>query len=276
MRGFERFEWLYPYALQALRIAAVFVFALVAVRLVNGFLGRLRGRFLAAMLRESGVRAPSREIEKRAATISLVLRKTITAVIWIGAILMALNEARFNITPLLAGAGVAGLALGMGAQTLVGDLIAGIFILIENYIRVDDIVIINGTVGQVQEVNLRTTVLRSEDGTLHVFRNASIRTLSNMTWEHAYAVVDVRTGHQEDPDRVAVVLKEIGDAMAAEEPYASAVLEPLEVLGVERLTDFGFVTQARVKTLPTLQFAVSRELNRRIKKRFAELGIELK
>lgn len=265
---------LYPFLVQGGRIVALLAAALIAVRLSDAFFGRFRGRLLASMMERAAVPGP--EIDKRAATISEMLRKTLKTLIYGGAIMMALREARFDIGPLLAGAGVAGIAIGLGAQTLVRDMIGGVFILLENQIRVDDYVAINGTAGRVEELNLRTTVLRGNNGTVHVFRNGAINTLSNMTWDHSSYLFSVRTSYKEDPDRVAEVLKELGDELRREEPYTAAIIGPLEVLGVDQLADVGFVTQARFQTRPMLQWMVGREMNRRIKKKFTELGIELK
>lgn len=268
--------WMQPYAMQAIRIVAILAFALIASRLSNSFLKRFRGRALARMMAHAGPPAPAAEIQKRANTINEIFRKTLTAVIWAVAVMMALRIAGFDIAPLIAGAGVAGLAIGFGAQSIVRDLISGVFILLENRIRIDDVVLINGTMGRVEEINLRTIVLRSHDGTAHIFRNGAVNTLSNLTWEYSYAVVAVRIARKDDPDHVAEALCTIGNRLRVEEPWGSAIQGPVEVDGVEQLTDFGYVIQVRVRTLPMQQFAVVREFNRRILKEFPGLGFELK
>jgi small conductance mechanosensitive channel len=188
---------------------------------------------------------------------------------------MALREIGFDITPILAGAGVIGLAVGFGAQNLVRDVISGFFILIENQIRVNDVAVINGTGGLVEEINLRTTVLRSQDGVVHVFPNGSITTLSNMTREFSFYVFDIGVAYKEDTDRVAEVLREIAEEMRRDQRFAPVILEPLEVLGVDRFADSAVMVRARIKTQPIQQWNVGREMNRRIKKRFDELGIEI-
>lgn len=260
MPGLYRlFDLMRPVASQAVQITAVLLFALIGSRLANSFLKRLRGRALARMMQQAGPPAPAAEVEKRAATINEVFRKTLTAAIWGAALMMALRIAGFDIAPLIAGAGVAGLAIGFGAQNLVRDLISGVFILLENRIRIDDVVVVNGTMGRVEEINLRTIVLRGHDGTAHIFRNGAVNTLSNLTWEYSYAVVPVRVARKDDPDRVSELLKAIGDGMRAEEPWGSAIQGPVEVDGVEQLTDFGYLIQVRIRTLPMQQFGVARE-----------------
>ena len=188
---------------------------------------------------------------------------------------MALREIGFDVTPIVAGAGVVGLAVGFGAQNLVRDVISGFFMLVENQIRINHVVVINGTGGLVEEINLRTTVLRSQDGGVHVFPNGTINTLSNLTREFSYYIFDVSVAYKEDTDRVIDVLREIGDEMRQEPQYAALIVEPLEVLGVDRFTDSAVMIRARIKTQPIRQWVVGREMNRRIKKRFQALGIEI-
>jgi small conductance mechanosensitive channel len=145
--------------------------------------------------------------------------------------------------------------------------------LVENQVRVNDVAIINGTGGLVEELNLRTTVLRSQDGAVHIFPNGSITTLSNLTREFSHYVFDIRIPYGEDTDRAIAALQEVADQVQSEEPYRSTILAPLEVLGVEQLAESAVVIRARVKTMPIQQWAVGREMNRRIKRKFEELGI---
>lgn len=126
-----------------------------------------------------------------------------------------------------------------------------------------------------EQVNLRTTVLRGLDGTVHVFPNGAINTLSNMTYEYSYYLFNVGVAYKEDTDRVVAVLKEISKEIIQEEEFKSAILEPLEILGVDEFADSAVVIKARIKTIPIKQWFVGREMNRRIKKRFDELGIEI-
>jgi small-conductance mechanosensitive channel len=215
------------------------------------------------------------EIEKRVQTVSGVARKALFVLVWTLAGIMILREMNFDIGPLLAGAGIIGVAVGFGAQSVVKDVLGGLFLLIENQIRVNDVAVINGKGGLVEEINLRTTVLRAEDGAVHIFPNGSIQGLSNLTREYSYYVFNLSVAYQEDPDHVLEVLKEIADGLMGEEPYRPAILAPLDVMGVDQLGDFAVLIKARFKTQPGKQWLIGREMNRRIKKRFEEARIEM-
>ncbi len=275
MRGLAELtvETLYYAAQHALRVLLVLAAAWVASRIVGRSIPGLRARLVKLMLRHDGGEAA--EAEKRAATLGSIFRKSLTVGIWVLAGVMSLREAGFDIGPILAGAGVVGVALGFGAQNLVRDLLAGLFLLIENQIRLNDVVKINGVGGLVEEINLRTTVLRGEDGAVHVFPNGTIQTLSNLTREYSYYVFDLGVAYKEDTDRVVAAMKEVAAQLMSEEAFRDLILEPLEVLGVDRFGDSAVVIKARIKTPPIQQWTVGREMNRRLKKRFDELGIEI-
>ena len=254
------------------RIVAILLGAFIAAKIFNKSIPKIKEQIVENMKRHG--RADI-EMEKRAATLSGLFRKTVVVVIWIVAIIMALKEAGFDVGPLLAGAGVVGLAVGFGAQNLVRDLVSGLFFLLENQVHVNDVAIINGTSGLVEQINLRTIVLRSMDGTIHVFPNGGITTLANMTHEYSYYVFDIGVAYKEDTDRVIEVVQQIADDIMKEEKYKSLILAPLEVLGVDSFGDSAVVIKARFKTVPIQQWTVGREMNRRIKKKFDELGIEI-
>ncbi len=266
-------ETLYHSAQHALRMLLILGVALLASRIINRSIPRLRARIVKFMLRHG--EENNGELEKRAVTLGAIFRKTATVGIWILASVMALKEAGFDIGPILAGAGVIGLAVGFGAQNLVRDVISGLFLLMENQIRVNDVVVINGTGGQVEEINLRTTVLRATDGSVHIFPNGAIQTLSNMTREYSYYVFDMGVAYKEDTDHVAEVMRDVAAQLMAEEKYKPLILAPLEILGVDSFADSAVIIKARIKTLPIQQWTVGREMNRRLKKRFDELGIEI-
>ncbi len=254
------------------RIMAILLGAFIADKIFNKSIPKIREQIVENMKRRG--RADI-EMEKRAATLSGLFRKTVVVVLWIVAIIIALKEACFDLGPLLAGAGVVGLAVGFGAQNLVRDLVSGLFLLLENQIHVNDVAIINGTGGLVEQINLRTIVLRGMDGTIHVFPNGGITTLANMTHEYSYYVFDIGVAYKEDTDRVIEVVQQVADDIMKEEKYKSLILAPLEVLGVDSFGDSAVVIKARIKTLPIEQWTVGREMNRRIKKKFDELGIEI-
>ena len=212
---------------------------------------------------------------KRAHTLGALLRNAVTVLVTSIAVLMVLRELTIDILPILTGAGVAGLAVGFGAQTLVKDLIAGFFLILENQVRVGDVAQINGTGGLVEAIRLRTIVLRDLTGTVHVFPNGSITTLSNLTKDFSFAVLDVGVAYKEDTDRVVDVLREVADGLKADAEHGAAILEPLEVLGVDAFGDSQVTIKVRLKTVPLRQWAVGREFRRRIKKAFDAQGIEI-
>jgi small conductance mechanosensitive channel len=215
------------------------------------------------------------EIKKRLDTLGSIFQKIIGTTIGIIAVIMIIDELGFDIKAMLAGVGVAGLAVGFGAQNLVRDVISGLFVIFENRIRVGDVAIINGTGGLVEQVNLRTIVLRSMDGTIHVFPNGAINSLSNMTHEYSYYVFDIGVAYKEDTDRVIQVLKSVGTSILDDAQYRQSILEPLEILGLDKFGTSEIVIKARIKTIPIKQWEVGREMNRRIKIAFDKEGIEI-
>lgn len=255
------------------KIAGLALMAWIASRVIHRYVPKIRMRLVKVM--QARRQEPDLEMEKRAATLGGIFRKTMVVSIWVVVFMMALEEAGFNVGPLLAGAGVAGLAVGFGAQNLVKDVISGLFMLLENQVRVNDVALINGTGGLVEQINLRTTVLRSLDGTVHIFPNGTINTLSNMTQEYSYYVFNIGVAYKEDTDHVTAVVKELADTLMQEEPYQSFIRSPLEVMGVDEFADSAVMIKARIKTAPIKQWTVGREMNRRIKKKFDELGIEI-
>ncbi|MGI8745702.1 MAG: mechanosensitive ion channel family protein [Bryobacteraceae bacterium] len=266
-------DYYVPLLFNGLRIGLILIFAYIGTLLVGRLILALRKYALRMMLKAGG--GTEFELEKRADTVGGVMRKSLVTLIWTVALIMALREMNFDIRPLLAGAGVVGVAVGFGAQSLIKDVLAGFFLLIENQMRVNDVVVIDGTGGLVEEINLRTTSLRSEDGAVHIFPNGGIQKLSNLTRDFSYYVFSISVDYKDDTDRVAAVLSAIAAQLTEEEPYKQAILAPLEVMGVDKLGDSAAVVKARLKTLPMKQWMVGREMNSRIKKRFAEEGIAL-
>ena len=256
-----------------IRIGLILLFAYIAMLLVGRALRALRKYTVKMMLRAGG--GNEIELQKRAETISGLSRKAMVTLIWTIAWLMILKEMNFDVRPLLAGAGVVGVAIGFGAQNIVKDVLGGLFLMMENQVRVNDVAIINGKGGLVEEINLRTTVLRGEDGAVHIFPNGNIQSLSNLTREFSYYVFTLGISYGNDPDEAVAVLKEIAGGIASEDPYRGSILAPLEVWGVDQLSNSAVVIKARIKTLPSRQWDVGREMNRRIKKRFEDAQISL-
>ena len=267
----RRAEVWMPWAARGLRVAVILAGAWLLTRIGSRLLNRLRS--YTAILINRHPETSNREMESRAATIISVLRKVINSVVWMVALVMALTELTFNIEPLLAGLGVAGLALGLGAQTVIKDWLGGLFLLLEDQIRIGDAVTINGISGTVEEINLRTTVVRGESGAVNIIPNGSITALANLTREYSYYVFETVLGHGADMGKALQILEQTGAEIALEDPFRQVILAPLEIMGIERLGERGPVLRARVKTLPSKQSVVGRELNRRVKERFDRAGI---
>ncbi|MBC7105396.1 MAG: mechanosensitive ion channel family protein [Firmicutes bacterium] len=208
-------------------------------------------------------------------TLAGVLRKAIAGAIFAVAGVTVLKEFGVDIRPILTAAGIGGLAIGFGAQTLVRDLIGGLFLLLENQVRVGDVVQVGDKSGVVEAINLRTLILRDLEGVVHIIPHGSIESISNMTREWSRYVIDVGVAYKEDVDYVMEVLRQIGEELSRDQDYAPDILKPLEVLGVDQFGDSAVVIKVMVTTRPLRQWAVGRELRRRIKKRFDELGIEI-
>jgi small-conductance mechanosensitive channel len=215
------------------------------------------------------------ELAKRARTLGTVVQNAMLVLVVGIAVLMILSEFGLNIAPVLTGAGIAGLALGFGAQTLVRDIISGFFLILENQVRVGDVAAINGTAGLVEDINLRTIVLRDIEGSVHVFPNGAINTLSNRTKDFSYYVVDVSISYYEDIDRVAEVLREVGADLQSDPAFGPWILAPIEVFGVDEFTEWAVRMKARIQTVPVKQWEVGRELRRRILNAFRQHGFAI-
>jgi small conductance mechanosensitive channel len=191
------------------------------------------------------------------------------------ALFLVLAELGVNIAPLLAGAGVIGLAIGFGSQKLVQDIITGMFVLFSDTMRVGDVVQVAGRAGVVEAVTMRTVVLRDERGQVHTIPYSAIDTVTNLTKGFSYAVFDIGIAYRENVDDVMQVLRELGAEMRQDPYFRHLIMEPLEVAGLDRFADSAVVIKARFKTRPLRQWEVTREFNRRIKNRFDQLGIEI-
>jgi small conductance mechanosensitive channel len=187
----------------------------------------------------------------------------------------ALSQIGVETAPLLAGAGVVGLAVGFGSQAMVKDLITGLFILLGDIMRIGDVVDIAGKAGVVEAMSMRTITLRSYDGSVHIIPYGSVDVVTNMTKEFSYALLDVGVAYRENTDEVVRVIREIDDRMRKEWPYRRLILEPIDIAGVDRLDNSAVVIRMRSKTRPGEQWGIRREFLRRIKPKFDELGIEI-
>lgn len=215
------------------------------------------------------------EAKKRAHTLGNILRHAFLIVLTFVAVLMILGELGIQLGPLLATAGIGALAIGFGAQSLVKDVIGGFFIILENQYRIGDVIEVAGVSGLVESVSLRKTVLRDLQGKVHTIPNGEIKVVSNLSKEWSRSVLDLGISYGEDIDQMIELLTQIGKELESEEPFKSAILEPFQILGVEKFDESQMVIRMMVKTAPLKQWDVGRELRRRIKTRFDEKGIQL-
>jgi moderate conductance mechanosensitive channel len=244
-------------------ILMAWVFSLIAQRLVV----RLRVYAFRVMNRHGADSNP--DAERRAATITGALRKVINFCIWVVALIIVLADLNFRIEPILASLGVAGLAVGLGANSLIKDWLGGLFLLLEDQARIGDSVTINGISGAVEEINLRTTILRGENGAISVIANGSITSLANFSRDYSYFVFEATLAHGSDAERGLKIVEEISRELQAEEPFKSMILAPIEVAGITRLADRGVTIKARIKTVTGKNGDVGAELNRRARLKLA-------
>ena len=253
----------------SLRIAVIAITAYLLIRAGSA----ATHRFERAM--GSGTSLDVIERTKRAQTFARFLQRTMAVVVVVMAGLMILRELDIDITPILAGAGIVGLAVGFGAQTLVRDVISGFFMIFEDQVRVGDVVNVNGQGGLVEEVNLRTLVLRDEQGAVHMIPNGEVKTLTNLTKDFSYYVISVVVASESQVDTAIGAMTDAAQSMIREPAFVPHILAPLEVLGVDAFDPGKLVLKARIKTVPLKQWLVGRELRRRIARLFGERGITM-
>jgi len=218
---------------------------------------------------------PPSESEKRVETLIRLIRQAALILLWVTTILILLKEIGVDVTPVLASAGIVGLAVGFGAQNLVRDFISGFFFILENQVRVGDVAIINGTGGLVERVNFRTIVLRDLGGIVHVFPNGTVTTLSNLTNDWSAYVFEIGVAYKENTDKVIEVMGRVGAEMKQDEILGSYMIEEPEIFGVDKFDSSAVVIKGRIKTKPIRQWLIGREYLRRIKLAFDEAGIEI-
>jgi small conductance mechanosensitive channel len=215
------------------------------------------------------------EFQKRAETLGSIIRVSLNIAILIVGAMIILGEIGVQIGPVLATAGVFGLAIGFGAQNLVQDIISGFFLLLEDQVRVGDVVQVAGKGGLVEKVTLRLVILRDLSGNVHYVRNGMIDVVTNMTKEYSRYVFDINVAYREDLDQVIEVIKGVDADLRNDPDFKELILEPIEILGLNEFSDSAVVIRARTKTKPVQQWTVGREFNRRLKRRFDQEGIEI-
>lgn len=267
--GVDIGEWL----LERIPILIVLVAAIVLSTLARIAVRRMQRRIEA----EGPITEEQRNLQ-RAATLTQALSYTVQVTIWTIALLLVLGNVGVDLGPLLAGAGIAGVALGFGAQSVVRDFLSGFFILLENQYGVGDLVEVNaagGSVtGKVETLSLRTTSIRAFDGTLHIVPNGNVQIVGNRSRGWARAIIDVGVAYGEDVERVKEILEELFEELGDDEELKKGFLERPKVLGIERLGEYDVVLRVVAETAPAARIKLERELRTRIKQRFDERGIE--
>jgi len=220
-------------------------------------------------------RARDGEQAKRVGTLCRAFRYLGSVVISIVAAMLVLNELGISIAPILATAGVAGIAIGFGAQSLVKDYFAGLFLLLEDQVRQGDVVQVAGIGGQVEEVTLRYVRLRDFEGHVHFVPNGEIKIVTNRTRDYAQALIEVGVAYREDIDEALEVMREVGREMRGDPDWRRRTLDDLEIVGVERWADSAVILRCRIKVVAIEQWNVKREFLHRLKKAFDARGIEI-
>jgi small conductance mechanosensitive channel len=261
-------DWLLTHGLRILLIVALALVADLVLRLV---VPRVIRPTVARQMRGK----PAEEIEQRSHTLVAVLRGSGRFVLVVWALFTILPELGVNITPMLASIGIAGIALGFGAQSLVKDVLNGLFILVENQYSKGDVVTVAGISGQVEEVGLRRTVLRDLDGVVHHVPNSQIGVASNLTQEWSRVNLNVSVAYGEDLDRVFEVINRVGRELAADAEFGPLILKAPQVLRVEAFGESGIAIKVLGDTEPIRQWEVLGELRKRLIRAFLEEGIRV-
>ncbi|UCH16410.1 MAG: mechanosensitive ion channel family protein [Burkholderiales bacterium] len=253
--------------LTAARIVAIIVVAWIIAGVLQRAIRAFRVRIANRM--------DDREAVKRAETLGRVFRYLVTVVVSLIAGMLVLGELGVSVAPILGAAGVVGLAVGFGAQSLVKDYFTGFFLLLENQIRQGDVVNVGDHAGLVEQVTLRFVQLRDYNGNVHFVPNGQISTVVNMSRGFAQAVIDVGVAYRENVDEVIDVMREVGRSMRADATYGPKLLDDLEIAGVDQWADSAVVIRCRFKVVALEQWGVRREYLRRLKHAFDERGIEI-
>lgn len=250
-----------------LHILLISVLALVALKGARIFSTHLIG--MIARQKEDP------EFQKRTQTLGSIVRYVLIIAVVAVAAMMILKEFGVEIGPLLAAVGIVGLAVGFGAQSLVKDVISGFFILLEDQIRVGDVIQVAGKGGLVERISLKTVMLRDLAGNVHYVPNGQIDVVTNMTKEYSRFVFDIGVAYREDVDEVIEVIKSVDEALRKDPEFKDDILEPIEVLGLDQFAGSAVIIKARTTTKPIKQWRIGREFNRRLKKAFNERNIEI-
>lgn len=269
-------KWIADVPWQTIVLTAVeIILILIGTRILLSILHKIIKGTQVRVIKTRQKEGDAGETEKRLNTLFRLVWQGIALAVWLTSALIILDKMGIEIGPILAGAGILGLAVGFGAQNLVKDVISGFFIILENQIRVGDVAVLDGTSGLVEKINFRTTVLRDLAGVVHVFPNGSIGLISNMTKEWSAYVFQIGVAYKENTDNVTDHIKQVLADLQQDEVFGPLILEAPEIFGVDQLGDSAVVIKGRVKTVPGNQWKVGRELTRRVKLRFDANNIEI-
>ena len=250
-----------------IKIVFVAVFTLIMIKVIKVISNRLSSVLLKKKADE--------EAEKRAKTLTSVIQNFLIILVLIVSAITIIGHLGIHIAPLLATAGIAGIAIGFAGQSLIKDIINGFFLLLWDQIRVDDYIQIADKRGLVEMINLKMTVLRDFNGNVHYIPNGTIDIVTNMTKDFSRYLFEIGVAYREDVDEVIEVIKEIDRGLREDADFMEDILEPIEIFGLDKFADSALIIKARTTTKPSKQWRVAREFNRRLKKKFDEMGIEI-
>lgn len=254
-------------------VIVLVILMLIALRVAKVLIGKLKTTLVDKYKHVENVNPL--ESEKRINTLMKIILGIAKFLIVLTFGMIILQKFGVNIGPIIASAGILGLAVGFGAQQLVKDVISGFFILLENQIRAGDVAVINGTAGAVESIQLRTTTLRDFSGTVHIFQNGKINMLSNKTKGWSAAVFDVGVAYKEDVQHVKSVMTTVSEQLMSTPEYADHITAPMEIMGLDQFGDSAIIIKARIKTNPGMQWLITREYNRLLKLAFDAENIEI-
>ena len=257
---------------KALVVGIIIAVAFLAIRFISRISQPIIEQYLAHRVHED---KDSPEVQRRTQTLQRVISNTLSTVIIAMAFFMILSEMGVNITPIIAGAGVAGIAIGFGAQNIIKDIFAGVFIMMEDQFRVGDVASLAGVVGIIEDINLRRTTLRDFNYNQHIIPNGEIGIASNYTKEKSRVNMDIEVAYKEDLDRVMEIITRVGEEIAADPEWKPNITDPLKAVRVQEFGASGIAIKVIGETVPMQQWAVAGEFRRRIKRVFDDEGIEI-
>src|SRR5919201_6624490 len=258
------------------RVAAITSLRIVVILGLAWLLQVIAARLIRIFRRYMQAKAPSRDEQARIETLARVFRNGAAVIIVIIAGTLILGELGISVAPILATAGVAGVAIGFGAQSLIKDYFNGFFLLLDDQVREGDVIEIAGKSGLVEEVTLRYVRLRDFEGHVHFVPNGEIKVVTNRTRGFAQVGIDVGVGYSVDIDQALAAMREVGQSLRADAQWQARVADEVEIMGVERLDNSAVVLRCRLKVVPAIeQWNVKREFLKRLKKAFDERGIDL-